>query len=58
MEAEPIKAEPPKRKRRWFQFSLRRATIRKVPAILPRDVRLDVRRPWPGSMDCHRKPMD
>jgi hypothetical protein len=23
MEAEPIKAEPPKRKRRWFQFSLR-----------------------------------
>jgi hypothetical protein len=23
MEAEPFKAEPPKRKRRWFQFSLR-----------------------------------
>jgi hypothetical protein len=23
MEAEPPKAEPPKRKRRWFQFSLR-----------------------------------
>ena len=23
METEPTKAEPPKRKRRWFQFSLR-----------------------------------
>jgi hypothetical protein len=24
MQTEPSKAEPPKRKRRWFQFSLRR----------------------------------
>ena len=27
MEAEPPKAEPPKRKRRWFQFSLRTLMI-------------------------------
>jgi hypothetical protein len=27
MEAEPPKAEPPKRKRRWFQFSLRMLLI-------------------------------
>jgi hypothetical protein len=27
MEAEPIKGEPPKRKRRWFQFSLRTLMI-------------------------------
>ena len=27
MEAEPTKAEPPKRKRRWFQFSLRTLLI-------------------------------
>ena len=27
MEAEPIKADPPKRKRRWFQFSLRSLLI-------------------------------
>ena len=27
MEAEPTKAEPPKRKRRWFQFSLRTLMI-------------------------------
>jgi hypothetical protein len=27
MEAEPSKAEPPKRKRRWFQFSLRTLMI-------------------------------
>ena len=27
MEAEPPKAEPPKRKRRWFQFSLRTLLI-------------------------------
>ena len=27
MQAEPTKAEPPKRKRRWFQFSLRTLMI-------------------------------
>ena len=27
MEAEPIKTDPPKRKRRWFQFSLRTLLI-------------------------------
>jgi hypothetical protein len=27
MEAQPIKAEPPKRKRRWYQFSLRELMI-------------------------------
>ncbi len=27
METEPPKAEPPKRKRRWFQFSLRMLLI-------------------------------
>ncbi len=27
MEAEPIKSKPPKRKRRWFQFSLRTMLI-------------------------------
>jgi hypothetical protein len=27
MEAKPIKAEPPKRKRRWFQFRLRTLMI-------------------------------
>ena len=27
MQAEPSKAEPPKRKRRWFQFSLRTLMI-------------------------------
>ncbi len=27
MQAEPIKADPPKRKRRWFQFSLRTLMI-------------------------------
>ena len=27
MQAEPLKAEPPKRKRRWFQFSLRTLLI-------------------------------
>jgi hypothetical protein len=27
MEAEPSKADPPKRKRRWFQFSLRTLLI-------------------------------
>jgi hypothetical protein len=27
MEAEPLKSEPPKRKRRWFQFSLRSLLI-------------------------------
>jgi hypothetical protein len=27
MEAEPLKAEPPKRKRRWYQFSLRTLMI-------------------------------
>ena len=27
MEAEPLKTEPPKRKRRWFQFSLRTLMI-------------------------------
>jgi hypothetical protein len=27
MEAEPPEAEPPKRKRRWFQFSLRTLMI-------------------------------
>ena len=27
MEAEPPKADPPKRKRRWFQFSLRTLMI-------------------------------
>jgi hypothetical protein len=27
MEAEPRKADPPKRKRRWFQFSLRTLMI-------------------------------
>jgi hypothetical protein len=27
MEAESLKAEPPKRKRRWFQFSLRTLLI-------------------------------
>ena len=32
MEAEPPKAEPPKRKRRWFQFSLRTLLI--VVALL------------------------
>jgi hypothetical protein len=32
MEAEPPKAEPPKRKRRWFQFSLR--TLFVVTAVV------------------------
>jgi hypothetical protein len=32
MQAEPPKAEPPKRKRRWFQFSLR--TLMIVVAIV------------------------
>ena len=27
MDAEPIKSEPPKRKRRWYQFSLRTVLI-------------------------------
>ena len=27
MEAEPLKADPPKRKRRWYQFSLRTLLI-------------------------------
>ena len=27
MQTEPTKAEPPKRKRRWFQFSLRTQLI-------------------------------
>jgi hypothetical protein len=37
MEAEPLKAEPPKRKRRWFQFSLRTLLIvvTVVAVILP-----------------------
>ncbi len=33
MEAEPTKAEPPKRKRRWFQFSLRTLLI--VGSVVP-----------------------
>jgi hypothetical protein len=27
MQTEPIKADPPKRKRRWFQFSLRTVIV-------------------------------
>ena len=35
MEAEPIKTEPPKRKRRWFQFSLRGVLIFTLIIAIP-----------------------
>ena len=35
MEVEPPKAEPPKRKRRWFQFSLRSLLIVVVIVAIP-----------------------
>ena len=35
MEAEPPKADPPKRKRRWFQFSLRTLMIVTVIVAIP-----------------------
>jgi hypothetical protein len=35
MEAEPSKAEPPKRKRRWFQFRLRTLLIGVVVVAVP-----------------------
>ena len=35
MQTEPPKAEPPKRKRRWFQFSLRTLLIFTVICAIP-----------------------
>jgi hypothetical protein len=34
MQTEPIKAEPPKRKRRWFQFSLRALMALVTPLVV------------------------
>jgi hypothetical protein len=34
MQTEPPKAEPPKRKRRWFQFSFRTLLILTVPCAV------------------------
>ena len=35
MQTEPSKAEPPKRKRRWFQFSLRTLLIAVTMLSIP-----------------------
>ena len=46
MEAEPPKAEPPKRKRRWFQFSLRTWFILVAIAVVQSAVCLPMLREW------------